>query len=363
MHDLSPTQFFLDTQKQSRWTLDRTAVEEGTSTFPTAEREALLWLDDYARANNLGLAGVGAMLSKPNGNSYSKDTVYQVLTGRETSIANFVGAVQVFRKSIRNVITAPYEFPFVKSSVAKAIWAYIELTRRWHKIGLVIAESQLGKTRSIREYIKANPELDILYVQLTTGGNKSRVVLAMCDERGVSDKYNTAQREKRLARTLTSKTLIIVDEIQQCASRERSGGRTTAERVDTIEYLRWLHDTVHCPMLLTGTTEALNMLEGSGLGHDSKNIFIQTLKRSLDPYVIKNSYSPHDLNTFADKVELKPAQGTALRLQDDTVKTRGLEVWLTYLLAGAELAAQQNRKTTWDDVLAGYKTFTGKEAK
>lgn len=254
-------------------------------------------------------------------------------------------------------IISPRAFPFVETAVSKSVWAYIDLVRKWGKIGLLIAESQTGKSRAIHEFIARNPKLDILYHQVPVGGHKSKVVLQLCRQRGISTKYNTPEREERLAESITPDTLIIPDEIQQCASRIRAGGRMTAERVDTMEYYRWLRDTRGCPILYIGTSEALAMLQGRGAGHESGGIFIQTLKRSLDPLILKNHPPRRDLNAFADKVDLKPAEGAAKELQDRTVIERGLEIWLTYLLAGVEHATNQDRRVTWEDVHAAVSIF------
>jgi hypothetical protein len=110
-------------------------------------------------------------------------------------------------------------------------------------------------------------------------------------------------------------------------------------------------------MVFTGTTEALNMLEGRGVGHESGHILIQTLKRALDPYVLRAKPPAGDLNKFAKHLGLDPAVGEAKKIQDDTVVKRGLEIWLTYLLAGAGIASGEKRPVTWSDVVAGRAIF------
>jgi hypothetical protein len=161
-----------------------------------------------------------------------------------------------------------------------------------------------------------------------------------------------------LEKAITPDTTIILDEIQQCASRMQSAGsRSKTERVSTIEFVRRLRDVTSCSVVLVGTTEALQMLKGEGLGHDNGPIFIQTLKRSLDPFHLKNNPPRRDLDAFASHLELDPAEGEARELQDRIAIQRGLELWLTYLLAGAQRAAKESRHPTWHDVLAAYDTF------
>jgi hypothetical protein len=338
------------------WKLDAEQVQRATATLPQPERDALLWLDDHGRRNNLTLAELGGRLQKASGGCYSKDTVYQVLTGRETSIAVFINAVQRFRAT---VIESPDEFPFVLTTLARSIFDYADLCRAWHKMGLVIGESQTGKSRSLREYarLKSTPQKPVLYFQMPEGGHKSKVVDILCDLLDLP--MNThARRELALTRAVTKDMLIIPDEIQQCASRTQSGGRSKTERVGTIEFLRRLRDVTRCSILFSGTTEALQMLQGTGVGHENGHIFIQTLKRSLDPYVLRNRPVRRDLNAFAAHVGLPAAQGEAQEKQDLIAEKRGLEMWLTYLLAGAQRAAKEQRPITWPDVLAAIAIFT-----
>jgi DNA transposition AAA+ family ATPase len=136
----------------------------------------------------------------------------------------------------------------------------------------------------------------------------------------------------------------------------------SAERVDTIEWLRELKDETGCALILIGTTEAPRMMQGDGPGHESGDIFIQTLKRSLDPLRLKNNPPRRDLNAFARAVGLPPAEDEAAAIQDQTVRLRGLEIWLTYLMAGAGIAANENRAVAWADVVAAVREFSGVNA-
>jgi hypothetical protein len=350
---------------KNRWRIDHADVIRATAKFPEKDRQALLWLDDHAREKNLTLREIGSTLKKADDRPYNEDTVYKILTGRhDASIANFVRSVQTYRSQQVRYILPSDDFPFVKTALAKSIWEYADLVWTYRRMGLLIGDSQAGKSRTLREYKAAHPERDILYHQLPTDGHLSYVVSLMCDQRGISLKYNTNERRLRLRNSITRKTLIIADEIQQCASRMKSGGRSGAERVNTIEFYRWLKDETGCSVLLVGTTEALEMLEGKNDGPDNSGIFIQTLKRALPTYQLKTRPTKRDLNTFAIALGLEPAIGPALAFQTTTIDELGLGYWLTYLQAACGIAAAASRAVTWQDVLDADDIFrAGEEQK
>lgn len=324
-------------------------------------KASFAWIKTYADENGLSRKDLSRLLA------YDESTICRIYgenyTGNPT---NIVAAINRFRTSLLAKIGSPSEFPFTQTAVSRTIHDYIDLAVKWRKIGIIIAESQTGKTRSAKAY-QAPEGRPLIYLRLKDGGHKSKVVLRFCKRVGVSDKYNTPKREERIEEFLTRDHIVIIDELQQCAARQRAGGRMSAERIDTIEWLRDMKDEIGFAMIFIGTTEALRMLKGENIqgipcANNSGHILIQTLKRSLDPLILRNNPPKRDLDNFARRVGLDPAEGKALEIQSNVVVVRGLEVWLTYLLAGAEIAAHQNRAITWGDVLAAYKTFTGSEA-
>jgi len=320
---------------------------------------AFAWVKSYADVKKISRKELAASLG------YDESTISKIYNLNYVgNTSHIVAAIERYRASLLSKIDSPSQFPFVQTAVADTIHGYMNLAVKWRKIGIIIGESQTGKDRNTRAYKPEDEKRVVIHMRIPQGGTKSKTVLRLCETLDVSDKFNTAQREKYILRKVTRDHVFIFHELQQCASRPRAGGRMTTERVDTIEYLRDMKDESGCTMIFEGTTEALDMLEGKDIaegkstGHDSGHILIQTLKRSLDPLILKNNPPKRDLDKFAMAVGLPPAEGKAKELQDHQVITRGLEVWLTYLLAAVEIAASRSRAVTWDDVIAARKTFS-----
>jgi DNA transposition AAA+ family ATPase len=121
-------------------------------------KQAFAWVKDYAEEHDLSRKDLARKLS------YDESTICRIYGGNYTgNPSNIVAAINTLRASLLAKIESPSEFPFVDTEDAKAVHAYIDLAAQWRKIGIVIAESQRGKTRALKQY--KNEHRTIVYLR------------------------------------------------------------------------------------------------------------------------------------------------------------------------------------------------------
>ena len=331
-----------------RWGIQRSSVLRFTETLPLEQKAALRWLDEYGRRHNLTRAELAAKLVKRDGRGgYSAASIYNNLTGCTVGgLSNFIEAIAAFKKSVEASMVPASTFPFVPTGLSKSIFEYAMLVWQRRRIGLMLGDSQAGKTRNLKEFARQQPHGQCHYIQVPTDGNLSHLIAAMCHERCISLKYNSTQQRLKLADSIDSSMLLIFDEIEECASRVKSGGRSSVVRSNTIDFIRWLRDTRGCAILLVGAPEAMDMLNDRNY-----SAFVRTLRRGMPPYWLKTLPTEHDLALFAKAAGLTPATGDARNLQSAIVKKQGLGFWIeVYLQGGKDIADSANEKLAWEHV-------------
>ena len=337
-----------------RWGIQRATVLAFTETLPIEHKASLRWLDEFARKHNFSRREMAEKLLKPNGQSYGDAAIYNYLTGRSGgALDNFVASVVAFKKQIEASAIPANVFPFVETSLSKSIADYASLVWQRRRIGLMLGDSQSGKTRNLKEFVARQPHGQASYIQMPTDGQLSYLVAFMCHERNISLKYNSTQQRLKLAESIDASMLLIFDEIEECASRARSGGHRTAIRSHTIDFIRWLRDTRGCAILLVGAPEAMDMLNDQNY-----SAFVRTLRRGMPPYWLKAKPTTGDLNKFADAAKLPLATGAALNLQTTIINRYGLGFWIeVYLQGGKDIADASRQRLTWDHVLDAHAEY------
>ncbi len=331
-------------------------METATAKFTPDDQEALLWLDAWARKSNLSRREMAKLLN------YDDSMLYRGLTGQLGNATHFLRAVREFRAGILRSLRPGTKFPFTETPLVLSIWDYARVTRQRQKFGFLIGNSHSGKTEPLKRFVEPGAKNDRgddltaaggIYLRLPADGHLSFVLPKLIDAAGIKGYAGTTLTQRTLIRrNLTAKNFLIVDEIEQCCERTRTRGRQVAERVSTLEFFRELQDDLGLPILYVGTKQALRMLHG-----DNYELYVRTLNRGIEPYEIPDKPLSDDLEAFAEKIGLGPAEGIALKLQRSTLhddKDGCLGRWLDKLLAGCDWAAARGRAVTWDDVLEAH---------
>ena len=316
-----------------------------TDNGPLSEQALVAFkrLRHYAEKNNLTRQQVAEAIG------YTESVVSKIYNLKDVgNPAHIIKAIDAYFARNIPVTVDPKYFPFVETQRAKSVWSYIDLVRTSaQRIGTIKGESQSAKTRPIEEWIKRHPESDSLYLQLPAGGALAHTLDWFCVMRGISPYNNLSMKKITFERTITPNTVIFLDEIQQIQGQVRSRGRMSSTRYETATYFRRVRDTRGCAVIFVATTDVMD-----------DALLVELRRRSIPTYSLPAKPTKADLDAFAAKLGLPPAETReVLDFQKATIDTDGLGVWLTYLQSGHKLAHAQGRSFTWNDVLAADAIF------
>ncbi len=332
---------------------DRTDVARWASKLTEDDQALVYWLDDYARGKDLPFEEIALRLKQPNGKPYSRDSVYQAMTGRREAdqLANFLSAVADLRKleTERDKIT---RIGFVETDITRRIFKTCDTTRNFGKLGLLIGNTHVGKTTALLEYTRRNNHGATRYVRMPAGGGLSQFIRVLAEGLNIANTGNNYTIGPKIFRRFDSRTLLIVDEFHQCLPRptvlRRNSGKPAV--FYTIEWLRELHDNTGCPILYSVTP----VYDAALRDETFAGIFKQTLQRTMLTVRLPESPTRKSLDSFAKHFGLPPAAGEALDIQTDTVLRHSLGKWTSILEGSSRIASHEGLALNWEHVLKAH---------
>jgi DNA transposition AAA+ family ATPase len=358
-----------------RFNIGRDALNKALTHLPEEHSELLAWFWSYCRDNNWGRDRMGKLVAKANGEFYSADSIYQLLTGRRmadgANIDPMMRAIALLR---RNVEPSVRTEGFVVTRLARKIWDYCDRAVKLRRIGFVFGDMCIGKSFALEEYAKRHRGRAI-YVRMPTRGQlgdflrECARVLAMGDRQTVNDLHD------KVIDAFRPGMLLLVDEADQCFYSIRN-----TWGLATLDFLRELWDRTGCPIVLCMDHHGRDTLLKGAPSKRLKRLWRRRLPRLQMPAIPSRG----DLNAFARSVGLDPAPDekltvhtkfidgdgeektkaytdTPAQLQHDVITSDGLGVWMMLLQQARETAAEQKRTIHWRAVLKAYSEFTADE--
>lgn len=360
-------------QQARRFAIAGDVVAVATADLPDEDRGALRWVAEFGRAKNLPLEEVAAMLKKPDGTSYSRDSLYQALTGRRDpgQLSNIVAAVIKLR-AVEEERAGQVETGFIETAVSRRIFAYNRRAFLRRRIGFVIGESQVGKTTAEKEYARVYNHGETTYFRMPTGGSLDACVRELATIKEIPIGNRVEDLRRRLINCFDERNLILVDEAHEALSEHYSAKRG----IRTLNFFREIHDRRGTPIVFYGT----NVFRDALLrGPHAKNLR-QLLLRGLAPLQLADRPGKKDLEVFARAFGLGPAPDEEMgvrvayldddnvekketitanvsELQDRIIKEHGLGRWKTILEDAHDTAREKRRALTWSLVIHACHAF------
>ena len=321
-------------------------VLEATETLDAESARTIRWLHSYYFDNNLGLEATAAAIG------YDASTLSRVFHGRYNgSIPDVVKAILRFR-DIYEERQSVNRAPFIKTALYCEIEECCQLALTYQKMVHLYGESQVGKTSCLRHYAETHNHGETVMVEMPVGGSLSHFMDVLAPKVRVN-KHRDGGLAISLLRSLGPNNLLIVDEASRALQARAYGGKS----LKTLDFIRALHDTSGCGVVLCGTNVFRDQMADRGL----EKFLNQLNRRCLLRRQLPDKPSLADLNAFARHYQLEPAMGEARKLQMAVIAEHGLGVWLTTLTSASRKATKEKKPLTWDHVLKAHAFFRSME--
>lgn len=128
---------------------------------------------------------------------------------------------------------------FIETRVAKVVWNLVEKCEEERELGVVIGRAGLGKTKAIREWVRAHSERAVL-VTVTVTHTGRELLVDIGEKLGIYPNGNTRRILVEIANVLRDEgKVLIVDEADLLNER-------------SLEILRAVYDSAEIGMVLSG---------------------------------------------------------------------------------------------------------------
>lgn len=348
---------------QNRWSLATDVVMRATATMPEHAKEQCRWLQNYALAANLAPAEIAARIMKPDGTSYSEDSIYQLLTGKRSAEGANPGpmadAIRRFRRLVEEV-EARTATPFIETPLTRKVFRICRRAMDLHRVAFIYGESQIGKTTTANEFQRQNNHGRARIIRFPASGSMGDTYSEFALSLGLPVKRRVDDLRRRIINSFDETNLLIIDEAHACLI-----GKYTDGGARPLEFVREIHDRRKCGVVLIGT-DALRE------GLKNNRVLQQFWKRRTPGLALQlpANVPDEDLNAFSKAFGLEPAtdrdlrvhlegdRGTATgnpaKLQREIVLAQGLGPWIRLLEDARDLAKEARKPLTWGRVVATY---------
>lgn len=331
-------------RKSKKYRIKRDQIEAWLATANERTARIIRWLHSYAATKDLSTDEIGARLRQHNGKPYSGDSVYQALTGRRTEdqLNAFLSAVDKLAQLERERETIT-RAGFVETNLTKKIFSVCDTARNFGKVMFIFGRSHIGKTTALREYTRRNNSGATIYFRAPAGGSKSRTLYILSKILNQPLGTQDMVKEENVIACFDERQVLIVDEAHQFLSGKVG--------LRTLEFLRELQDRTGCGLVISAT----EVFERAMNDDPAVSKLLGQLKmRSLIQAKLPDRPTKTNLRQFARHFGLPPAEGEALDLQSEVIKTDSLGRWLSIIEGGSRIASVAKEPLAWSHVLKSH---------
>jgi DNA transposition AAA+ family ATPase len=328
-------------------------VNKATADLPDEQRSLVRWLHAYYDDHDFTLDELAAKLKQPNGNSYSRASLYALLTGRRAEegigVDKMCAAIKAFKHDIDRTERITTERGTIKrigcvaTTLAKKIWKLCHAALIYQKIVFIWSDSQIGKTFALLKYAADHNHGETIYVRVPEGGALYAFMEELAVALRISPQQKIGELRRRIIDSFDDRMLMIVDEIHNCYV---TGDGKAHVRVG--EFIREIHDRTRCGVLICGTYVGQKAIFTGKQAELTKQLRRRALGKGLHLPALSTE---KDLAMIAEAYGLPSAAGEALKLQKEINEADGLGVWMTHLQAASRIASKRGQTMTWAHVV------------
>ncbi|MFA5636410.1 MAG: AAA family ATPase [Anaerovoracaceae bacterium] len=226
----------------------RGEVIAGIAGYTAAEQDALLWLHGYAMD---ALGGSRSRFCEWLGVDWT--TATRVWRGKYgAGIDQFIERV----RHLRRKADITHRTAFVETVVTRKIFQVCDLARDAGTMVMISGPSGRSKTYSVREWQRANNHGRAQYVYAPEAGGLSAFLASLGKSLVISARQTNREIAEAIEKGIDYRNVLIVDEVAHLMPVGR--GPT----IQTLEWIRGLHDRTGCGVVLVATPLFERQLEG-----------------------------------------------------------------------------------------------------
>lgn len=237
-------------------------VHQGIAGYAQKDQDDLVWLVGWARSE---LGGSREDLCEKMDCDWT--TIVRVLTGKyQASIEGFMEKVRDLRRRAAESVNTG----FVETCVTRKIFDVLDYALAGDlnggRIAIISGPSRRGKTAAIREWCRRNNHGKSIYVDAPESGGLRALLYEIADYTGVNKGRKTSDLRQRIIDSFNQRRILIVDEVVRILPM--SPGKRPVE----LEFIRRLHDTKRCAIVLSSTDVVPQEMQ-----HGANRLFLEQL--------------------------------------------------------------------------------------
>lgn len=354
-----------------RFTIAGDKIALATADMPERTRTAIRWAEGYCRARNLSYPELADRLKKPDGKTYSADSVFHMFTGgREADqLDNMVAALERLRV-VETERAEQVRVTFIETSLSARIFSTCRRAFLRQKMVFIFGDSQIGKTTALEEYARRHNHGETRYVRMPPGGGLDAFIRELAIALGIPTGARTLDLRRRILDCFDSRMLLVVDECEECLNE------TSLRGVLTLNFIREIHDKRKCGVVMAGA----NIFKQKLLHGRHSASMVRLVRRGMSPLQLPAIPPSADLARFAESYRLpaiddqkisvrapivdahgeeqiEKIEHSPLALQTAVIREHGLGRWVMILTEASDLAREKRRPMSWGAVLLAWHRF------
>lgn len=212
------------------------------STYTERDKDNLRWLIETATAKQWTLGDICIMATT----HCSKSVLQKIIKGTYPSdTTRVLSCIDKFRKLSEDRDSGGDALEFIETSLARHIWSIADRVRSQHDMGILVGETQMGKTWAVERYAADN-QANTIIVRCPVSASISRILCRLAKAMKLPSHGKPEEMISNILSALTPNHLIIVDEIQHVILSDAIGRKG-------LEQLRELRDLSGCGMILVAS--------------------------------------------------------------------------------------------------------------
>jgi len=335
--------------------------------------ETLEWFRAHCVLRGLTWDAAARRLPKgtDNGSTYSRNSIYQALTGARKLDVSFDPLCAAIERYRRKAEAPAPEGGFIRTRLSGEIETYVQRCRAQQKIGFIVGENACGKTTAIEELARTDARVRV--VRMREGGHLSAFLKALAARLGFGERQTVANYSDKLIAEFRPDDVLVIDEGEECFN-----ARSSVLGSKTLTFIRRLFDEARCSVVFVMDPFGFKKLQTVRTDDPLRKVY----SRREAPLILPGFYR-EDLDLFSARHGLPPAphqpltvsfraaSGKTIEHTDNPQEVQdricsshrdGLFVWLGLLKQATELARAADKDVSWGWVLKAHALFAVMES-